>query len=104
MTPQATNTISRPHESDLVFGRRTTDGGNQLSDPDLAQSESARLSVEDNQRKLAQAQRLAHLGYWEYDFNADRVTLSDEACRILGLPPRSARTLAEFRQLIHPED
>ena len=54
---------------------------------------------------LAQSQRVAQFGYWEYDFDADRVTYSDEACRIIGIPLQSVRTLAELRhQLVHQED
>ena len=62
-------------------------------------------TLRESERKLAQSQRVAQFGYWEYDFDADRVTYSDEACRIIGIPLQSVRTLAELRhQLVHQED
>ncbi len=57
---------------------------------------------------LAQAQRLAHVGYWDRDLEAGRLTLSDESCHIFGLPPQRHVDLAlwheRWLQLIHPED
>ena len=70
----------------------------------VQESEFALERLKESERKLAQAQRIAQLGYWEYDFDVDRVTWSDETCRMLGLPLQSSLTLAEFRQLILPED
>src|SRR5262249_35633589 len=62
-------------------------------------------TLRDNERKLEEAQRLAHVGYWEHDPETDRLTWSDETYRIFGLPPQ-ARTLnlAQLLELIHPDD
>ena len=49
--------------------------------------------------KLEEAQRLAHVGWWQRDLMTDRVTVSDEAGRILGMRP-----VAPWLELIHPED
>ena len=66
-------------------------------------------SLRHSEAKLEEAQRLAHLGYWERDLDLGRVTLSDETSRIFGLQPQ--REVAELMQwherwleLIHPED
>jgi PAS domain S-box-containing protein len=58
-----------------------------------------------NEAKLKKAQRLANMGYWERDLVADRITWSEETCRIFGLTTPS-RTLnqAELQELIHPDD
>ena len=71
---------------------------------DVTERRKAEDALQESERKLVQAQRIAHFGYWEYDFDADRTTYSDEACRIIGIPLQSVRTLAEFRQLVLPED
>lgn len=65
--------------------------------------------LRDSESKLAEAQRLGHFGSWDRDFDAGTVTLSDEACRIFGLPPQEDRLLLDkwheqWLQLIHPED
>ncbi len=39
-----------------------------------------------NRDRLARAQAIAHLGYWEWDRENDCFDWSDETCRILGLP------------------
>jgi PAS domain S-box-containing protein len=59
----------------------------------------------ERERKLEEAQRLAHVGYWERDPDTDLITWSDETYRIFGLEPQ-ARTLrlAQLPELVHPED
>ena len=44
-------------------------------------------SLRENQRRLDDAQRIAHVGYWDRDFDSGRMTLSDEACLIFGFSP-----------------
>src|SRR5215468_2448871 len=59
----------------------------------------------ESERKLEEAQRLAHVGYWERDPDTDLITWSDETYRIFGLKPQErALHLAELPELIHPED
>lgn len=41
------------------------------------------------ERQLAEAQALTHVGSWEWDLIADRITWSDEHYRIFGLEPRA---------------
>lgn len=65
--------------------------------------------LRESERKLEAAQRMAHIGYWTRDFDADRITLSDETCRIFGLPeqerfPNLAQWHERWLELIHPED
>ena len=55
-------------------------------------------SVESRAR-LEAAQRIAHVGWWQRDLSTDRVTVSDEVCRILGVRPTG-----RWLNLIHPED
>lgn len=78
-----------------------TDAFNQMLDQIQAQDSALRGSEE----KLAQAQRIAHLGYWERDIATDRIYWSDETYRIFGLEPReSVIRFDSFGELLHPED
>jgi two-component system cell cycle sensor histidine kinase/response regulator CckA len=62
-------------------------------------------SLAESEARLEEAQRIAHVGYWENDLDADRISWSDETYRILGLTPReSAPTMGDFRLRIHPDD
>ena len=56
-------------------------------------------------RKLEEAQRITHVGYWERDLVTDRITWSDETYRIYGLQPQEhLMDLAALRQKVHPDD
>lgn len=68
-----------------------------------------RLRAEDALRgteaSLAEAQRLARLGSWDWDLTTDAQFWSDETYRVLGFAPRSfPATRSVFLTCIHPED
>jgi PAS domain S-box-containing protein len=54
---------------------------------------------------LALAQRIAHLGNWEWDVDSGWLRWSDEIYRILGAQPKAFEaTLDAFLAYVHPED
>ena len=62
-------------------------------------------NLRESEARLEEAQRIAHLGYWERDLETNRVTWADETCRIFGLVPgERALDAGDWRSLIHPED
>jgi PAS domain S-box-containing protein len=61
--------------------------------------------LQESKARLEEAQRVAHVGYWIWNLETDRVTWSDETYRIFGLTPQEGPIdLATVRELIHPED
>ncbi|MBH0200670.1 MAG: PAS domain S-box protein, partial [Nitrospira sp.] len=61
--------------------------------------------LEANQKSLAQAQALAHVGSWEWDVATGTETWSDEQFRIFGYAPQAITpTVETFREAIHPDD
>ena len=61
--------------------------------------------LEESNTRLEEAQRVAHLGYWIWDLETNRVIFSNETCRIYGLKPQEDPIdLETIRELIHPED
>src|ERR1700691_6787426 len=61
--------------------------------------------LQDSKAKLEEAQRISHVGYWEWDLTSNRVTWSDETYRIYGLRPQEYPIdIAVVRRMIHPED
>ncbi len=59
----------------------------------------------ESKAKLEEAERIAHVGYWEWDLTSNRVTWSDETYRTYGLRPQEYPIdIALIRKLIHPED
>jgi PAS domain S-box-containing protein len=72
---------------------------------ELQESERVRAELQERERQLADAQRIAHLGSWEWDLRTDRVTWSQEAYRIRGLEPDEVRpTYEAYLHAIHPDD
>lgn len=61
--------------------------------------------LRDREAKLAEAQRIAHVGSWEWDLRADQLRWSDECYRIFGLEPGSVTPNHEdFMSRIPAED
>lgn len=86
-----------------------------LAMPSAAQFEAVKTEIKERQRtqaallrektNLSLAQKIAHVGSWEFDFATQEITWSDETFRIYGLAPRQPMpTLTEHRQKVHPED
>ncbi len=70
-----------------------------------AQREAAQQAQRRSETYLAEAERVAHVGWWERDFTSGRVQLSDESCRIFGLQPVDLPEWhGRWLDLIHPED
>jgi diguanylate cyclase (GGDEF)-like protein/PAS domain S-box-containing protein len=58
-----------------------------------------------HQASLESAQRLAHLGSWEWELQPNRTTWSSETFRILGLQPHTVEpSLDRFISHVHAED
>lgn len=54
---------------------------------------------------LAEAQRVAHIGSWEWDVARDRVTWSDELYQIYGIEPGSIEvTYQAYLERVHADD
>jgi len=70
-------------------------------------TERRRLGDELRRREeqLAEAQRVAHLGSWQWDIGADQLQWSDELYRIFGLAPGGFDgTFEGYLALVHPDD
>ncbi len=58
-----------------------------------------------SEARLKEAERIAHLGNWDYDLAHDTFSCSDEAYRIFGCRPQEfIPTRKEFLNYVHPED
>src|SRR6266566_3784812 len=69
---------------------------------DIKRSEA--YLAESNAR-LEEAQRITHVGYWEWDLATDCLIWSDETYRIFGLRPQERpMNVDALREMIHPED
>jgi PAS domain S-box-containing protein len=72
---------------------------------DITDRKLAEAKVRESQTRLAEAQRLAHMGSWEFEIAANRVTLSDELYRICGIDREEFDASFEGGlALVHPDD
>ncbi len=61
--------------------------------------------LEKTVTELAKAQRIAHLGNWEWNVVTNEVRWSDEIYRIIGLEPQEFEaTFEAFLATVHPDD
>src|SRR5437764_7799253 len=71
------------------------------SDPHLAFLSRLQLL----ERQLEEVQRIGQVGIWSYDPASDRLSWSDETCRILGVDKsRFDGRIETYLALAHPED
>ena len=71
---------------------------------DITERKQAEADLRRQHAALEEAQRLAHVGSWEWDAVADKATLSTEGWRIWGLPPRTAPGTAYFMASVDAQD
>src|SRR5215210_1918033 len=84
-------------------------GGNPLyliaQMQDITERKEAEARLRRSQARLAEAQRMASIGNWEYDLTTGEVTWSDEVFRIYGyLPQEYVPTLDRLLEMVHPDD
>lgn len=72
---------------------------------DITERKQAEEALRRSESNLAEAQRIAGLGSWEWDLSTREVWWSDEAYRICGFEPqRFAPTLETVVEILHPDD
>lgn len=70
----------------------------------MRRATKALASLRDSERRLANAQRIARIGHWEWPVGSESVEISAEARRVFGLPGEEAMLLDELLTIIHPDD
>lgn len=72
---------------------------------DVTASRSAEERVRHSQARMAEAERIAHFGSFEWDVVADDVQWSEELSNIFDLPHQEhGRKVADYLNQVHPED
>lgn len=70
-----------------------------------AELEKAYNLLMENERRLSEAQKIAHVGSWEWDLVTDKLYWSDEMYRIYGLKLHELHpTYDAFLGVVHPND
>ena len=62
-------------------------------------------SFQESNARLEEAQRIAHVGHWDWNLETGSLAWSDETYRIYGMAPQERPIdIAMLREMIHPED
>lgn len=101
------NTFEFRHRDKWLRARdeRLPDGGTIQIISDVTQIRQREEALCESEARLAEAQRIAHVGSWVSDHVAGEIRFSDELNRILGIDPETFEYTAEnFMKLVHPDD
>ena len=78
-----------------------------ITDRKRAEEALQRMSyrLQESNARLEEAQRIAHVGHWEWNLDTSNLVWSDETYRIYGMAPQERPIdIAMLREMIHPED
>jgi len=94
--------------------KKTSEGRTQIfgttqdiTDRKRAEEERQTLSsaLQQSNARLEEAQRVAHIGHYEFNPVENQVTWSAELCRIWGLPPvKGPIDMTVVFEMVHPDD
>ncbi len=72
---------------------------------DISERKEVEDALRQSEARLAKAQRLAHLGNWEWNIQTGEIIGSEEVYRICGLDPQKTTLTREASlDFVHPED
>jgi PAS domain S-box-containing protein len=71
---------------------------------DITERKQMQRKVQESEKRLRRAQRIAHLGNWERDLETDTLLCSAELRRIFGWADEADVTYDMFLRSIHPDD
>ncbi|TAL24946.1 MAG: PAS domain S-box protein, partial [Nitrospirae bacterium] len=78
--------------------------GNSI-DSAIAERKKAEAALCASESSLSEAQRIGHMGNWDWDIQTNELRWSDEIYRIFGLTPQSfGATYDAFLNSVHPGD
>jgi PAS domain S-box-containing protein len=85
--------------------KETLDNLEELVKERTAELEKAYISLKESEASLAEAQKMAHIGNWDWDLVTNKLSASDEMCRIFGLNSQEFDASYEaFLNYVHPAD
>jgi PAS domain S-box-containing protein len=85
--------------------KETLDNLEELVEDRTAQLKKAYQSLEKSEKGLAEAQKVAHLGNWNWNIVTGELYWSDEIYRIFGFAPQEfLATYDTFFSYVHPDD
>jgi formate hydrogenlyase transcriptional activator len=93
------------HGSRRVHNHKGEHIGDRASNRDVTARKMVEVELIKSQRRLTEAQRIAHLGNWDWNIKTNELFWSEEIYNIFGFDPEDfGATYAAFLQSVHPDD
>ena len=85
--------------------KKAHDSLEKLVEERTAELEKSYNSLKESEKSLSEAQKIAHIGNWDWNLVTGKIWWSNELYRIFGLNPQELPpAYSEFLNYIHPED
>ncbi len=85
--------------------KKAHDSLEKLVEERTMQLESAYKSLKENEKSLSEAQKMAHVGNWDWDLITGKIHWSEELYNIFGRNPQKPGVVyEEFLNYVHPDD
>jgi PAS domain S-box-containing protein len=95
--------LSRSFDKMTLDLKQTTASRDELN-REIEERKKAEEALRESKNDLDRAQAVAHSGSWRLDIRQNKLTWSDEAYRIFGVPMGTGLTYEMFLTYIHPDD
>jgi PAS domain S-box-containing protein len=100
----AASDITKRKEAEAKL-KETLDNLENLVKKRTSELEKAYNSLKESEKRLDEAQRMAHIGNWVWDIATDKEYWSDELHRIFKHDPQEAApSYSEYLNYVHPDD
>ena len=77
----------------------------QMADFEQRRQDQEEQAARESEERLSNAQRIAHMGFWDWNIVTNELFWSDEIYRIFGLKPQEfGATYEAFMNSVHPGD
>ena len=94
------------HDEHTITPVRSKDGGIThfiAVMNDVTERKRAEEALRESEAELREAQRVAHVGSWQWITQTDTFTCSEEFCRIAGRDPKESHHYKDGQQIFAPE-
>jgi PAS domain S-box-containing protein len=71
---------------------------------DITERKRAEAALRKSEQRLKNAERLAHVGHWDWDLRTNHISGSEEMLRIFGKPQNYVASYEQFLQDLVPQD
>ncbi len=72
---------------------------------DVSEQKHVEQALQDSRERLLKAQRVARVGFLDWDLKTNQIFLSDETCELTGFRPEGQVTTPDFvARSVHPDD